>query len=280
MPNNNRAKAIQAQETRVKAAEKRYENLQQKAADFKPPELRLTYPSYRYKLSALVRGSMTESEIRKEYSRLRSVANKRLERMRDAGFDYTQAYTMHGGRFPKISELNNVSNELSEVVKFLSAKRSSVKFLQLEKERTVAGFKLENENRRLMNTMAGSEIYKEVNIDFSNNDSYRDFLDFLNTVAKSMQDRAWYDAAVNLYGQLQKRSIDWHDILNDYGIGEDAEASDIVSAFNIWVGSADEIGVDRIEQIAKAATGKRVRKPKNTKDYRKLLEKYGAGFYD
>lgn len=83
---------------------------------------------------------MTEAEIRKEYSKLRSVANKRLGRLeaQDIGMKARTGY-----KFPTIEQIESsskstVASELADVSKWLYDKRSTVtgekKFLREVKE--------------------------------------------------------------------------------------------------------------------------------------------------
>ena len=70
---------------------------------------------------------MTESEIRKEYSKLRSVANKRLTRMQKLNIGMK---AREGFRFPTIKEIESsifsVGSMLADVSKWVSDYRSSV----------------------------------------------------------------------------------------------------------------------------------------------------------
>ena len=70
---------------------------------------------------------MTESQIRKEYSKLRSVANKRLTRMQKLNIGMK---AREGFRFPTIKEIEgsiySVGSMLADVSKWVSDYRSSV----------------------------------------------------------------------------------------------------------------------------------------------------------
>ena len=70
---------------------------------------------------------MTESQIRKEYSKLRSVANKRLTRMQKLNIGMK---AREGFRFPTIKEIDSsiysVGSMLADVSKWVSDYRSSV----------------------------------------------------------------------------------------------------------------------------------------------------------
>ena len=72
--------------------------------------------------------SMKESDIRKAYSELRSVANKRLSRLENQGFGMT---ARTGYRFPTIKNIEEsskatIASELADVSKFLRDPRTTV----------------------------------------------------------------------------------------------------------------------------------------------------------
>lgn len=67
---------------------------------------------------------MTNKEIRREYSKLRSTANKRLRRLQDAGLGGRGDF-----RFPKLEDIkdSNVHSKLADVSRFLRDERTTVK---------------------------------------------------------------------------------------------------------------------------------------------------------
>ena len=72
--------------------------------------------------------SMTESQIRAEYSKLRSVANKRLQRLDSAGIGMR---ALSGYRFPTIAQIESsskdtVSSALANVSRWLGDYRSTI----------------------------------------------------------------------------------------------------------------------------------------------------------
>ena len=72
--------------------------------------------------------SMTEAQIKAEYSKLRSVANKRLQRLDSAGIGMRALY---GYRFPTIAQIESsskdtVASELANVSRWLGDYRSTL----------------------------------------------------------------------------------------------------------------------------------------------------------
>lgn len=72
--------------------------------------------------------SMSEKQIRAEYSKMRSIANKRLQRLESAGIGKR---ALEGYRFPTIAQIESsskstVSSELASVSRWLSDYRSTI----------------------------------------------------------------------------------------------------------------------------------------------------------
>lgn len=81
----------------------------------------LKYEPWQY-TPAMVNRHMSEKEQRKEYSRLRSIAQKRLQRLKAAGLDYTHQYKNWKNEFPTIKQLgskSNISAALSRVAGYV-----------------------------------------------------------------------------------------------------------------------------------------------------------------
>lgn len=89
---------------------------------------RLPY-SKKYELYTPIKmESMTEAQIKAEYSKLRSVANKRLQRLDSAGIGMK---ALSGYRFPTIAQIQSsskstVASELANVSRWLGDYRSTI----------------------------------------------------------------------------------------------------------------------------------------------------------
>lgn len=75
--------------------------------------------------------SHTESELRKEYSRLRAIANKRIMRLEKAGFGESPILERYGKGFEKTSSISkgdvaSLKKALYEVAWFTTVERSTV----------------------------------------------------------------------------------------------------------------------------------------------------------
>lgn len=85
--------------------------------------------------------SHSEKELRKEYARLRAVAQKSLKRMGESEFAEGETYRSNVGRFTATSKLKSkrdVARALTDVTRFLSAKSHSISGLKEIRAEAVA----------------------------------------------------------------------------------------------------------------------------------------------
>lgn len=85
-------------------------------------------------------GSISDRELRKEYSRLRSIARKRLERMQGTDFEDTQIYKLNVGKYKPIKQLEprELRRLFVDVAKFVMSDRGSLKGLEQERAKIIA----------------------------------------------------------------------------------------------------------------------------------------------
>lgn len=83
---------------------------------------------------------LTDKELRQEYSRLRSIARKRLERFEGTEWTTSQIYQYNKEGFKPLKEIKS-DRELrylfSDVARFITAERGSVSGLEKERRRAV-----------------------------------------------------------------------------------------------------------------------------------------------
>lgn len=79
-----------------------------------------------YSVSALMNRPL--AEVKKEYSRLRSIARKRLERLGKSDFASSQAYQMNKKGFKPLAQLQGqqIYYNLNALMRFITAKASTV----------------------------------------------------------------------------------------------------------------------------------------------------------
>lgn len=135
---------------------------------------------------------MSDADLRREYSRLRKVANERIDRLEKAGFGGSKEVEYNVGMYVPLKEVES-SRELvmltSQVSKFLAAKRSTVRGQRETIRRSVATWSR-----------------KGVNITAAN---YGKFIDLLTTL-KSVYGVLYYEASVDL----------WEDYGEDWTLGD------------------------------------------------------------
>ena len=82
----------------------------------------------------------TDKQLRQEYSRLRSISRKRLERMRGTEWQESQQYKWNQEKYKPLSEVKSkaeLSYLLMEVSKFVTAKTSSIKGLENQRKQSI-----------------------------------------------------------------------------------------------------------------------------------------------
>lgn len=77
--------------------------------------------------------------MRREYTKMRDIAQKRIQRLGKSEFSESKAYTEHRKGFKKLSELNtaNFAKAFSELSKFVTAKASSVSGQKAIRQKTI-----------------------------------------------------------------------------------------------------------------------------------------------
>lgn len=91
----------------------------------------LHYPRDYYTVSALeLADVLTNKEMRAEYSRLRSIAQKRLANLRRAGYTDDNFYRYNAERYVPLADIKNekqLMQKLSDIANFLSSRKSIVR---------------------------------------------------------------------------------------------------------------------------------------------------------
>lgn len=139
--------------------------------------------------------------VRKEYTRLRDIAQKRLKRLKAAGLDDTQAYLKNYKHYPKLKDIKSdaeLASRLSDLSRFITAKGS-----------TVSGQK---DIMKKSLTTLHDKGYK-----FVNEGNFRDFGKFMEEYRKQMLDMS-YDSgdAADLYGVVIKHQLDPEKVKADF----------------------------------------------------------------
>lgn len=124
----------------------------------------LTYDKMFYTMYGLNSDNWTEKAMRAEYSRLRSIARKRLERFEGTEFTDSKTYAKNAGKFKPLKEISGITElkrQLSDVAFFVDASTGSVTGLRKKRDAFI-------------------QTMRERGYDFINKSNYRDFTEFMD----------------------------------------------------------------------------------------------------
>lgn len=163
----------------------------------------LKYAWYEYTPEALQSGSLSEKEIRDEYRRLRSIANKRIDRLEKAGYTDTQTYLRNAGAYksPANYTMAELQYKLYQISKFVSAKSSTVGGMRLiEKE--------------ILEKLHEKDLGRIKNLQ-----EFGDFMDWARAKYKNSEFDS--ERAAEVYNESKRRKIDIEEIKKDYELYRD-----------------------------------------------------------
>lgn len=149
-------------------------------------------------------GKMSDAAINAAYSNLRSIANKRLQRMQAQGIGI-RART--GFRFPTIKDIEqsskwNVSSMLADVSMWLRSDRTTIK----GEKKAVAQF------REVMGRMGYEDLVKDL-------DGVYNLMDYLDEIREKYGDKVYASGdAIDVYKQSQKLKIPDEVFRNNYEV--------------------------------------------------------------
>lgn len=108
-------------------------------AKFKPTA-KLNFGEIEHYNPQYLRNNYTDAQVRKEYSRLRAIAQKRLVRLAKAGFDQSNIYRYNRYNVRKLSELRSkeVALALSQLAQFISNPLSTVTGQKQQRKEKIA----------------------------------------------------------------------------------------------------------------------------------------------
>lgn len=78
-----------------------------------------------------------ERALRKEYTRLRKIANKRLNRLQASEYKETDLAKEYAGGFALLADVKDLPRELTQLARFVASERSSVTGLKRIDKQTV-----------------------------------------------------------------------------------------------------------------------------------------------
>ena len=205
-----------------------------------------------YHYEAFKGGNITSEELRKEYSRLRQVANKRLARMEGTRYEDSQTYLRNAGKYVTIEQIKNealahaknmpeevaelyvnsfIAKKTADLYRFLTAKTGSIRGMQ----------RAENELIQSMH---------EKGLTFVNKGNIRQFGEYMEYM-RTLHNNRMYDSerAVDLFQTAIKKGVNPMEIAFD---------------FDYWKDKEEELS--KLPRIKNA-------KMRTAEEYKKLLEK-------
>lgn len=131
---------------------------------------------------------MDEADLRREYSRLRDIAQKRLKRM-EAEWSWTESYKQNVYAFNKLSAIHDkrtLVHKLSQLSRFVTAQNGTASGLNRQRAKALATLH--------------SHGY-----DFVTKENYREFTDFMEW-ARSLKIARMYDSEriADIWGAVQE----------------------------------------------------------------------------
>lgn len=160
--------------------------------------VKFSFPISAYQPDALQQG-YSEKELRKEYTRLRDIAQKRIKRMGESEFRESQTYKYNVNRFSKLADIGSKSeltHLLGDLARFLTASRGSIAGMKEERQRSI-------------------DTWHEKGATFVNAGNYNDWIDFLVFVKDFVGFNYWEKAA-DMYQQAKKEGISTQEIMNNF----------------------------------------------------------------
>lgn len=171
------------------------------------PRASLKHDTSWYVPANLRSGSIPAAEIRKEYSRLRDIAQKRLARMASTKWADTQTFKQNYGFYPKLKDMktgdgDRVSSDLAYKLAALA------RFVNSETSTITGNERIEKRNL---------ETLHEHGYDFVNKGNYIEFGKFMEEYRQQRQDRL-YDSgdAAETFAQTERMGLDPAKVAADF----------------------------------------------------------------
>lgn len=161
----------------------------------------LKYDYENYYIEALRSGSLTEKEMRSEYSRLRKIANERLAALGRSRFNKSQTYIKNVGKYVTLDKIKNERQliyKLSDLAKFVTSKRGSVTGQYEIRRKTL-------------------ETLHERGITFVNARNLDDFGDFMEEARTKLYSRIYGSERIkDMFGVAEKKGIKPQELFKDF----------------------------------------------------------------
>lgn len=146
-------------------------------------------------------GGDLEKQVRKEYTRLRDISQKRLKRLAAAGYTNTEVYQRNVKHYPKLKDIktkSELAQRLSDLSRFVGSSQSTVKGIKSREQKTL-------------------ETLKESGYTFVHESNLKEFGDFMEQYRDQLLDMD-YDSgdAAELYRIVEKHNLDPDKVAEDF----------------------------------------------------------------
>lgn len=141
-------------------------------------------------------------EVRKEYTRLRDITQKRLRRMKEAGYDEIDVYKLNVNKFPKLKDIKKANKDLvllmSDLAHFVYG-HTTVGRLNAIRDKALA-------------------TLHEHHYNFVTKENYIQFGKFMEEYRAQKLDEQGYDSgdAAEVYGFTIKHELDPEEVKKDF----------------------------------------------------------------
>lgn len=147
-------------------------------------------------------GKEAEAAVRKEYTRLRDIAQKRLKRMGETMWADTQTYQRNVNHYPKLKDIQSQSElaaRLSDLSRYIEAQTSTISGMEQQMKKSL---KTLHENGYM----------------FVTRENYLDFGKFMEEYRKQKLDEMGYSSgdAYDTYTELEVHRIDPTQVKEDF----------------------------------------------------------------
>ena len=139
--------------------------------------------------------------VRKEYSRLRDIQQKRIKRLKSAGYDDIKAYKMNANHYPKLKDIKSnqeLSQRLSDLARFIYSD-TTVGRLNRIRDKALA-------------------TLHENHYTFVTKENFKEFGQFMEEYRAQKLDEQGYDSgdAAEVYGFTLKHDLDPEEVKKDF----------------------------------------------------------------
>lgn len=142
-----------------------------------------------------------EAELRKEYSRLRKIAQKRLAHFVGTEWENTQVFKKNYGKYPVLADIKTqaqLRKQLASLARYINASTSTVTGLQRQRRLTI-------------------EALKDKGYNFVTKANFHEFTDFMDSFRNRNLERIYdSEAALTVFNAAERFKIPEEELKRDF----------------------------------------------------------------